>query len=112
MTLLFDHERLTVYARARTMNSIVAEILAHARIPRKDLVDQVHRASTSVQLNIAEGSGEFARKEKARFYRIARRSATETGAALDLLVDWGTSARTMLSPRGLRCGKSWPCWFG
>lgn len=31
----------------------------------------------SPSLNIAEGAGEFAPAEKARFYRIARRSATE-----------------------------------
>jgi four helix bundle protein len=35
-------------------------------------------------LNIAEGSGERSRKEKARFYRMARRSAAEAAAALDL----------------------------
>ena len=35
-------------------------------------------------LNIAEGAGEFAAAEKARFYRIARRSATECAAILDV----------------------------
>ena len=35
-------------------------------------------------LNIAEGAGEFAPKEKARFYRMARRSATESAAVLDV----------------------------
>jgi len=37
-----------------------------------------------VALNIAEGAGEFAPAEKARFYRIARRSATECAAILDV----------------------------
>jgi four helix bundle protein len=44
------------------------------------------RASFSVALNIAEGSGEFSPKEKARFYRMALRSATECAAVLDVLV--------------------------
>jgi four helix bundle protein len=35
-------------------------------------------------LNIAEGAGELARREKARFYRMARRSATECAAILDI----------------------------
>jgi len=35
-------------------------------------------------LNIAEGAGEFAPKEKVRFYRMARRSATESAAVLDV----------------------------
>lgn len=43
----------------------------------------------SIALNIAEGSGEFARKEKARFYRIARRSATECAAILDIARELG-----------------------
>ena len=42
------------------------------------------RASSSIALNIAEGAGEFSPKEKARFYRMARRSATECAAILDV----------------------------
>lgn len=52
---------------------------------RSSLADQLDRASVSIALNIAEGAGEFARKEKARFYRIARRSATECAAILDII---------------------------
>ncbi|HER20445.1 MAG TPA: four helix bundle protein [Chromatiales bacterium] len=39
----------------------------------------------SIALNIAEGAGEFAAKEKARFYRMARRSATECATILDVV---------------------------
>ena len=35
-------------------------------------------------MNIAEGSGEFSQTEKARFYRMAKRSATECAAILDV----------------------------
>ena len=35
-------------------------------------------------MNIAEGSGEFSAAEKARFYRMAKRSATECAAILDI----------------------------
>lgn len=48
------------------------------------LAEQLDRAAVSIALNIAEGAGEFARREKARFYRIARRSATECAAILDV----------------------------
>jgi four helix bundle protein len=34
-------------------------------------------------LNIADGAGEYASVDKARFYRIARRSATESAAIVD-----------------------------
>jgi four helix bundle protein len=48
------------------------------------LADQFQRAATSRALNIAEGAGEFSKKDKGRFYRIARRSATECAAILDI----------------------------
>jgi four helix bundle protein len=51
---------------------------------RGRLADQLERAATSVSFNIAEGAGEFAANEKARIYRIARRSATECAAILDV----------------------------
>ena len=64
-------------------------VLAHdigERLPRGRafLSDQLHRAAVSIPLNIAEGAGEFSQGEKARFYRIARRSATECAAILDV----------------------------
>jgi len=50
---------------------------------RAYLADQLHRAALSVVLNIGEGAGEFSKKEKARFYRMALRSGTECAAVLD-----------------------------
>ena len=52
---------------------------------RAHLKDQLERAGTSIVLNIAEGAGEFSLPDKQRFYRMARRSATETAAILDIL---------------------------
>ncbi|MFT4058510.1 MAG: four helix bundle protein [Legionella sp.] len=46
--------------------------------------DQLQRAGSSVVLNIAEGAGEFSMNEKIRFYRMARRSATECAGILDI----------------------------
>ena len=48
------------------------------------LADQLQRAATSIPLNIAEGAGEYSRKDKARFYRMSLRSATECAALLDV----------------------------
>ena len=44
----------------------------------------MRRAARSVVLNVAEGAGEFSPKEKARLFRIARRSGWETVGAFDL----------------------------
>ncbi|HET9981962.1 MAG TPA: four helix bundle protein [Longimicrobiales bacterium] len=81
----FDHQRLDVY-------NVAIQFVATAhglvkRMPRGNghLVDQLLRSATSVPLNIAEGAGEFSKPEKARFYRMARRSATECAAILDVL---------------------------
>lgn len=52
------------------------------------------RSSTSVALNIAEGADEFRTAEKARFYRMARRSAAETAGALTLLERFGVFTPT------------------
>ncbi|HFK8666499.1 TPA: four helix bundle protein [Legionella pneumophila] len=43
----------------------------------------MQRAGSSIAQNIAEGSGEYARYEKHRFYRMAKRSATECAVVLD-----------------------------
>ena len=80
----FDHERLDAYRAA--IDFLVAAARIAEGFPRgySSLADQLRRAATSICLNIAEGAGEFSGKEKARFYRIARRSATECAAALDV----------------------------
>ena len=49
------------------------------------LKDQLRRAASSIVLNIAEGSGKWAKKDKVNFYRIARASAFECVGALDLV---------------------------
>ncbi|MFH1575985.1 MAG: four helix bundle protein [Candidatus Margulisiibacteriota bacterium] len=48
------------------------------------LMDQIRRASSSIILNIAEGSGKWTKKDKSNFYRISRGSTFECIAALDL----------------------------
>jgi four helix bundle protein len=84
---MLDHERLDVYQLARQFVREASSLLRHLPAGRADLADQLRRASLSLPLNIAEGAGEFAPREKARFYRIAKRSATECGALLDHFVD-------------------------
>jgi four helix bundle protein len=49
------------------------------------LRDQLDRASSSIVLNIAEGAGRVSGPDKARFYTIARGSAMECAAILDVL---------------------------
>ena len=79
----FGHERLDVYRTALEWLLVADEAAAALPKGRAYLADQLRRAAASVPLNIAEGAGEFAPADKMRFYRIARRSATECAAILD-----------------------------
>ena len=79
----FDHEKLDVYKVSIDFVSQAEEITKDLPKGRGYLVDQLQRAALSISLNIAEGAGEFSRKDKARFYRMALRSATECAAILD-----------------------------
>jgi four helix bundle protein len=80
----FDHERLEVYERALELLTLSHVVVKELPRGHRHLADQLQRASTSVVLDIAEGAGECVGKEKARFYRMARRSATESAAVLDV----------------------------
>jgi four helix bundle protein len=62
--------------------------------------DQLERASLSVVLNVAEAAGRRSRRDKARYYAIARGSATETAALLDVL-----AMRRLASPAAIRTGR-------
>jgi four helix bundle protein len=81
----FDFQKLDVYQKSLDFLSIAEAVMNGLRGVRGHLADQLDRASTSVCLNIAEGAGELSRKEKARFYRMARRSATESAGLFDVL---------------------------
>ncbi len=83
---VLDHEKLTVYHRSLDLSSLVAAVSDAWPVGKHTLLDQLLRASASVTLNIAEGAGEFSPREKARFYRMSRRSATECAAIMDVAV--------------------------
>ena len=80
----FHHETLDVYQSAIEFVVVADTITASLPRGRSYLADQFRRAATSIVLNIAEGAGEYSPREKGRFYRIARRSATECAAVLDV----------------------------
>jgi four helix bundle protein len=80
----FDHEKLDVYKVAVEFVILSNEIAEQLPRGKAYLADQLLRASSSISLNVAEGAGEFAGNEKSRFYRMAKRSATECAAVLDL----------------------------
>ncbi len=84
MSANFDHERLDVYQVAIEFVVLADRIVENLPRGRAYLTDQLRRAALSIPLNIAEGAGEYSANDKIRFYRIARRSATECAAILDV----------------------------
>ena len=85
MKPLFDHEKLDVYREAISFCAWVGEFL-DSITAKTAAKDQLDRASTSIPLNIAEGNGKFSQRDRARFLEMARGSALESAACLDVLV--------------------------
>jgi len=83
-TAWLDHDRLDAYRVSIEFQQIAARLCRGKGLGA--LRDQLDRASVSICLNIAEGAGRMSLAEKAHFFSIARGSATECGAAIDLLL--------------------------
>src|SRR5215216_7510893 len=85
MSIYFDHEKLDAYQDSIAFCGWVGEFLAgiSAKAAAKDQLD---RASTSIPLNIAEGNGKFSAKDRSRFFEMARGSALECAACLDVFL--------------------------
>ncbi len=81
----FDFDKLDVYQKAIEFVALSQEVVELLPKGRAGLRNQLERAAISIPLNIAEGAGEYSRGDKSRFYRIARRSATECAAILQVV---------------------------
>ncbi|MEI8139182.1 MAG: four helix bundle protein [bacterium] len=85
MNTSFDHEKLNVYKEAIKFVVWADELLE--TLPKNLAVHgQLDRAATSIPLNIAEGNGKYTAPDRCRFFDIARGSALECAACLDVLV--------------------------
>ena len=85
MKTYFDHEKLDVYQASIEFVTWANELLE--QLPKRlSVADQLDRASTSIPLNIAEGNGKYTSADRCRFWDIARGSALECAACLDVLV--------------------------
>ena len=82
--MAFDHERLDVYQVALDFLALADDVIQHLPRGRSHLADQLTRASTSIVLNLAEGTGKFSRPDKRRYYLSSSGSATESAAILDV----------------------------
>ncbi len=81
---MLDYERLDVYQRSIEFLSLAFAVAE--RVPRgySSLADQLKRAAMSIPLNIAEGSAKPGGPDRRRYHAIARGSAMECAAILDV----------------------------
>lgn len=92
----FDHEKLNVYQTAITFVRWSSDLLTD--VPKSMAVhNQLDRAATSIPLNIAEGNGKHTPADRCRFFDIARGSALECAACLDVLVATATIDESVVS---------------
>ena len=97
--ILFNHEKLEVYKFTLTFISWLHDVMENAKY-NKNVFDQVDRASISTLLNIAEGNGKTSGKDHNRYLEIARGSAMECAASLDIM-----HAKHMIDQQKLTEGK-------
>jgi four helix bundle protein len=95
----FDHEKLEVYKETIAFVGWLSDVI-EATPKLGEVKDQIDRAATSIALNLAEGNGKYAPKDRCRFFDIAHGSALECAAALDVMV-----AKKKLTAEQVRPGK-------
>ena len=88
---VLDLDRLDVYRAAVQFCAVVSRL----RVTPASLRDQIDRASASVVLTLAEGVGRVSGPDRAHFFAMARGSALECAAVLDLLHARGAVAESV-----------------
>jgi four helix bundle protein len=81
---MLDYERLDVYRAAIQFTEAAFRLIELLPKGNATLADQLRRAAISTPLNIAEATGKAA-SERGHYHRIARGSAMECGAIIDVL---------------------------
>ena len=81
-----NFRKLEVYQIAVRLLPLAAQIADALPHRHTSLADQLRRASLSIPLNLAEGSGKTTAPDHRRFYAMARGSAMECAAIVDACV--------------------------
>jgi len=84
---MFDFEKLDVYRNAKELNKEILKFLRDNKNIDSYVRDQLRRASISMVINIAEGSGKFSKPDKRNFYTIARGSVYECVSLFELILE-------------------------
>jgi four helix bundle protein len=82
--MTFNFQKLNVYQKSLDISVELVNIAVRFPSAHRRIADQLIGAVTSISLNIAEGSGRSTQKDRNQFYRIAKTSAYEVIAILDI----------------------------
>jgi four helix bundle protein len=93
--IFFEFERLDVYQAALEYQLLADHIADSLPSGRSYLRTQILKCGNSMPANIAEGTGERGR-ERARFYRIARREGLESASHLNSWTKLGLSEPSLI----------------
>ncbi|MEI2694431.1 MAG: four helix bundle protein [Saprospiraceae bacterium] len=74
---MFEFQNLEIYKKAKAFHVAMNLLIQKTKL-QKNIVDQLYRASFSISLNIAEGSGRFSKPDRRNFFIIARSSIFES----------------------------------
>lgn len=83
------HDNTLIYQRSLELIRVIKQVIDELPPGYGFLADQMRRAASSVALNFSEGYGRSTPAEQRRFFRIARGSAYEVAAALDIALGFG-----------------------
>jgi len=78
------HDNTVIYQRSLELVRLVKDVVDGLPAGYGFLADQLRRAASSIALNFSEGYGKSTPGEQRRYFRIARGSAYEVAAALDV----------------------------
>ena len=85
---MFDFQKLEVYKKAKKFHLTCKDVILTRPLDNY-VKDQLGRASFSVPLNIAEGSGKFSKADRRNYFTTSRASAMECVAIADILAETG-----------------------
>ena len=85
---MFDFQKLDVYKKSKAFHLECKNIILNNNLDRY-VNDQFGRASFSIVLNVAEGSGKFSKRDRRNYFVISRGSVFECVAILDILSEQG-----------------------
>ena len=84
---MFDFEKLEVYKQAKQLNKEILQFLRDNKNIDSYIRDQLRRASISIVINIAEGSGKFTKAGKRNLYTVSRASVYECVSLFEIIFE-------------------------